>query len=82
MGVSHTAMPARLATTERFGRHDAEDRVMVAAARLVFDLALLTEEAGSWPMPRPFREPSWIYGLFERAVAGLTTWSCRRRAGR
>ena len=57
--------------TDRFGRHDADDRVMVAAARLAFDLALPTEAAGASPLPRPGRDDQWVRGLFERAVRGF-----------
>ena len=56
---------------ERFGRHDADDRFMVAAARLAFDLALPTEAAGASALPKPGREERWVRGLFERAVGGF-----------
>lgn len=57
--------------TDRFGRHDADDRFMVAAARLAFDLALPTEVAGSGVLPQPGREETWVRRLFERAVGGF-----------
>jgi len=56
---------------DRIGRNDADDRFMLALARLAFDLALPTEEAGSTPLPAPDRDEHWVRRLFERAVAGF-----------
>ncbi len=71
LGVGgHPPAPAEM-KVERFGRHDAGDRVMVAAARLAFDLALPTEAAGASPLPRAVRDEQWVRGLFERAVRGF-----------
>ena len=66
----HPPTPAEI-RVERFGRHDVDDSVMVAAARLAFDLALPTEAAGANPLPRPGRDEQWVRGLFERAVRGF-----------
>ena len=35
------------ASVDRFGRHDAHDRLMVAAAHLAFRFALPTEDPGN-----------------------------------
>ena len=71
MGVGgHPPTPAEV-RAERFGRHDANDRFMVAAAKLAFDLALPTEAAGASALPRPGREERWVRRLFERAVGGF-----------
>ena len=71
LGVGgHPPTPAEM-RADRFGRHDADDRVMVAAARLAFDLALPTEAAGASPLPRPGRDEQWARDLFERAVRGF-----------
>ena len=71
MGVGgHPPTPDAM-RAERFGRHDAEDRFMVAAARLAFDLALPTEASGTSALPRPGREERWVRRLFERAVGGF-----------
>ncbi len=43
MGVSGEAPTRAQMSMERFGRNDADDRFMVAAAKLVFDLILPTE---------------------------------------
>jgi 5-methylcytosine-specific restriction enzyme subunit McrC len=58
-------------SADRFGRHDADDQFMVAAAKLAFDLALPTESAGSNLLAMPGREEAWVRRLFERAVGGL-----------
>jgi 5-methylcytosine-specific restriction enzyme subunit McrC len=56
---------------DRFGFRDADDRLMVAAARLALDLALPTEDAGSQVLPAPEREIVWVRHLYEKAVAGF-----------
>ncbi|BBF86990.1 possible mcrC protein [Aquitalea magnusonii] len=58
-------------STDRFGRHDADDQLMVAAAQLAYDLSLPTESAGSNVLAMPGREEAWARRLFERAVGGL-----------
>lgn len=57
--------------TDRIGRNDAEDRFMLALARLAVDLALPTEEAGVVSLMRPDRDEHWVRRLFEKAVAGF-----------
>jgi 5-methylcytosine-specific restriction enzyme subunit McrC len=44
---------------------------MVALARLVFDLALPTEESGPASLVAPDREEAWVRRLFEKAVLGF-----------
>ena len=55
----------------RLGRLDAADRQMMAAARLAFDLALPTEDAGMAHFTAPDREERWARKLFEAAVGGF-----------
>lgn len=70
-GVSGNA-PTRLEmSVDRFGRHDADDRIMVAAASLALDLALPTETNGTSMLPLPEREEMWVRRLFEKAVGGF-----------
>jgi 5-methylcytosine-specific restriction enzyme subunit McrC len=71
MGVSGAPPTKGQMTTDRFGRHDADDRSMVAAARLAFDLALPMEVSGANLLPLPDREERWVRRLFERAVGGF-----------
>ena len=59
------------AAVHTFGRHDADDRPMVAAARLAFDLSLPAEEAGTRALSAPDRDVHWLRRLFEKGVAGL-----------
>jgi len=56
---------------DQIGRNDATDRFMVALARLAFDLALPTEEAGATPLVAPDREEAWVRRLFEKAILGF-----------
>lgn len=70
MGVgSHPAHLNDLSITS-FGRLDADDRQMVAAACLAFDLALPDQSEGSQRLSRPYTERQW-WELFEKAVAGF-----------
>ena len=71
MGVSGEKPSRTEVSADRFGRHDTDDQQMVAAARLAFDLALPTEEAGTQHLSLPDREINWIRRLYEKAVAGF-----------
>jgi 5-methylcytosine-specific restriction enzyme subunit McrC len=71
MGVSGEAPTRAQMSTDRFGRNDSDDRFMVAAAKLAFDLALPTEAAGLNVLSLPDREETWVRRLFERAVGGF-----------
>ena len=55
----------------RLGRLDADDRQMLAAARLAFDLDLPTEDIGASHLASPDRDEVWARRLFERAVGGF-----------
>ncbi len=72
-GVSGEARtnPRRRTPLSRLGRLDAEDRRMLAAARLAFDLVLPTEDPGAAHLATPDREERWARRLFERAVGGF-----------
>lgn len=70
-GVSGDAPTRVQMSTDRFGRNDADDRFMVAAAKLAFDLALPTEAAGINMLSLPDREVMWVRRLFEKAVGGF-----------
>lgn len=56
---------------DRFGRHDAADQPMVAAAHLAFNLALPTEAAGTKLLSLPDKEIHWVRKLYEKGVAGF-----------
>lgn len=71
MGVSGDAPTRAQMSTDRFGRNDADDRFMVAAAKLAFDLVLPTEASGANVLSLPDREATWVRRLFERAVGGF-----------
>jgi 5-methylcytosine-specific restriction enzyme subunit McrC len=71
MGVSGDAPSRTEMSTDRFGRNDADERFMVAAAKLAFDLALPTETAGMNVLTLPDREVTWVRRLFEKAVGGF-----------
>ena len=71
MGVSGNAPTLLELSKDRFGHHDSGDREMVAAAKLIFEMAMPTEAAGSRMMPLSERNKYWIRRLFERAVGGF-----------
>jgi 5-methylcytosine-specific restriction enzyme subunit McrC len=58
-------------SADRFGRSDADDRLMVALSQLACDLALPTEEAGAARLFTPNREIAWVRRLYEKAIAGF-----------
>jgi len=70
-GVSGNAPTRAEMSIERFGRNDANDRLMVAAAKLALDLSLPTESRGDSVQSLPEREATWVRRLFERAIGGL-----------
>ena len=53
------------------GRPNTEDRRMLAAAELAFNLRLPTEQAGETRLPVPDRDEHWARMLFEAAVGGF-----------
>ena len=57
--------------TLRDVRTDADDRQMLAAAQLAFDLSIPTEDAGLSDLALPDKEKRWAQRLFEYAVAGF-----------
>ena len=71
LGVTGIVPSQRQLSADRFGRHDADDRFMVAAAKLAFDLALPTETPGDQDLPRVDRDPQYLRKLFEQAVYGF-----------
>ncbi|WP_082577384.1 MULTISPECIES: 5-methylcytosine-specific restriction endonuclease system specificity protein McrC [unclassified Massilia] len=70
MGVSVEPPTRTQIAAERFGRNDAQDRVMVESAKLALELALPTED-GTRELPQPDREGTWVRNLFEKAVRGF-----------
>ena len=71
MGVNGEKPGRTEMSVDRFGRHDADDMKMVAAAELAFNLALPTEVAGVRHLFVPDREIAWVRRLYEKAVAGF-----------
>ena len=71
MGVTGERPSRNYVSIDRFGRHDSDDRQMVAAAHLAFNLALPTEAAGLKHLSFPDREIMWIRKLYEKGIAGF-----------
>jgi len=70
-GVAGTRPSRAELAADQIGRNDAADRFMVALARLAFDFALPTEDAGATPLVAPDREEAWVRRLFEKAILGF-----------
>jgi 5-methylcytosine-specific restriction enzyme subunit McrC len=70
-GVGGTRPSRAELAADQIGRNDAADGLMVALARLAFDLALPTEDAGATPLVAPDREEAWVRRLFEKAIRGF-----------
>ena len=57
-------------STDRFGRNDANDELMVIAAELALKLDLPTEDAGTKLLSSPERQEQF-WKIFEKGVAGF-----------
>jgi 5-methylcytosine-specific restriction enzyme subunit McrC len=71
MGVTGERPGRGELSIDRFGRHDADDRPMVSAAHLAFNLALPTEDLGAKHLSLPDREINWVRKLYEKGIAGF-----------
>jgi 5-methylcytosine-specific restriction enzyme subunit McrC len=71
MGVSFIAPTRYEMSADRFGLHDADDRMMVAAAKLAFNLLMPTETGETESLILPFYEEIWVRRLFEKAIGGF-----------
>lgn len=71
LGVNNNKPVGYSGNSERFGRHDAEDQKMVAAADLAFSLALPTEFSGRHYLAMPDKNKAWLRKLFEKGIAGF-----------
>lgn len=71
MGVKGEKPGRSEVSVDRFGRHDADDQLMVSAAHLAFNLALPTESPGNKHLSLPDREITWIRKLYEKGIAGF-----------
>lgn len=71
LGVSDRRPSRTEISSIRFGRHDRDDRFMLAAAKLAFDLALPTELTGSAAIRAADRSVPWLRKLYEKAVGGF-----------
>ncbi len=58
-------------SSERIGRYDAEDLLMVTLARLVFDLMLPTEDVGGHALTRVEKDEILVRHLFEKAIGNF-----------
>ena len=85
-GVAGVALSRESIVTEKLGRNDLADELMVSLAHLSLNLALPTEDSGSTVFVAPAREEIWVRKLFEKAVLGfcrveLQPQGCRVRGG-
>ena len=71
MGVAGFLPSLAEVQSEHVGRKDVDDGFMLAAAKLIFELAMPTELTGAHKLPLPDRDERWVRRLFERAVGGF-----------
>ena len=71
MGVGGPCPEWREAAAFRHGLHDADDRRLLEASHLAFELALPTEAAGERYLPEPDRDMGRLRILFEQSVLGF-----------
>ena len=71
MGVAGILPSPAEVQADCVGRQDIDDRFMFAAAKLVFEMAMPTEDSGTHALPLPDKEAQWVRRLFERAVGGF-----------
>lgn len=70
-GVAGTRPSRAELGQDQISRNDHDDLLMVELAKLTFDLALPTEEAGLTTLVSPERRDIWVRRLFEKAVLGF-----------
>jgi len=71
MGVSGDRPTIREMNLERYGKFDVQDKIMVSAAMLAYEIILPTEFIGDKYFALPSHDIVWIRKLFEKAVAGF-----------
>lgn len=72
LGVVSPKPPAHQGDAANYRGFAGDDRRMLGAARLVFDLALPNESGGNLRRPSPPRDQAdWLRRLFERAIGGF-----------
>ena len=72
LGVAGPKPPAYAVDAANLRGFAADDRRMLGAAQLVFELALPNEAAGKLRLPPPPRDRAdWLRRLFEKAVGGF-----------
>lgn len=58
-------------SSDRLGRNDADDLLMMTLARIVFDMVLPSEEEGVHALTRLDRDEMIVWKVFERAVGNF-----------
>ncbi|MGR5251081.1 5-methylcytosine restriction system specificity protein McrC [Vibrio astriarenae] len=71
LGISDTQVFGYSPSSERFGRHEIEDRKIIQLAELIHSMMLISESMGSKLLPKPEKQEQWVRKLFEKAVAGF-----------
>ncbi|MEZ9540470.1 5-methylcytosine-specific restriction endonuclease system specificity protein McrC [Vibrio sp. 10N.286.48.C11] len=71
LGISDIQVVGYSPSSERFGRHEIEDRKIIQLAELIHSMMLISESMGSKLLPKPEKQEQWVRKLFEKAVAGF-----------
>lgn len=71
LGITAPCPDRQQISRETFGRHDADDRSLLALARLAFSLQLPQQQQGKLQLPSLDYSDTELRRLFEKAVAGF-----------
>jgi len=71
LGVSDNRPTRSEISTDRLGRNDSADRLMVSLAKLVFDMSIPAETDGNNYLFYPSRDEIWMRKLYEKAIGGF-----------
>ncbi|WAM20017.1 5-methylcytosine restriction system specificity protein McrC [Rhodococcus sp. JS3073] len=82
LGVTDRAPTRSEMSQDRLSHHDAADRRMLDAAKLIYDMALPVHAAGNRVLPTLEHDDRVLRDLFEDAVRGFFTYSLDRNEWR
>jgi 5-methylcytosine-specific restriction enzyme subunit McrC len=81
LGVDGIGPSREELAADQIGRHEAEDRLMVTLAHIVFDLVLPTEDWGDHALTRIQRDHILVRKIFQKAVGNFFATELDRASG-
>ena len=71
LGVSYKPVSKAHISAIQISRNDIDDKAMITASKLVFNLKLPNQDDNGNFIYSPVRDERWLWGLFEKAVRGF-----------